>query len=189
MKPITALALLIVVSACGGKSDSLSPTAPNEPASQSRNTALGPAAPETSTFPLLAGSFTITDREGDRIVGTYAGASVFRAGSQTASVTLQIASGSGKFAGVTGSFTMSGVGSFADEGPFRLSGHGEITLADGKRANVVLKLRGDSSATCSTSERILISQTATGALGHVGRVTATLSHEVGNTGCSNKGLL
>jgi hypothetical protein len=195
MRRITALALLIVVSACGAMNDSPSPTGPNEPVSQPRILAVGPSvtaagkppqvSPEPQTFPLLAGSFTITNREGDTIVGTYAGASVFQAGSQTASVTLQIVSGSGEFAGASGSFTLSGVGSFADEGAFRLHGHGEIVLADGKRTNVRLNLRGTSGVTCSASERILISQTATGTLGHAGRVTATLSHEVGNTGCSS----
>ena len=183
MRQITALALLIVVSACGGKSDSASPISPSEPISQSAGQHAQVSA-ETVAFPLLAGSFTITDREGDRIVGTYAGASVFRGGSQTASVTLQIDSGSGKFAAVNGSLTMHGMGAFADEGSFGLDGHGEIVLAEGKRASVVLKLRGSSAVgACSISERILISQTATGALGHSGRVTATLSHEVGNTGC------
>jgi hypothetical protein len=193
MRQITALALLIIASACAGKGDSASPTAPNEPPSQSRVVARDAAgsatanqpqvSADTQTFPLLAGSFTITDREGDTIVGTYGGASTFGAGTQRASITLQINGGSGKFAAVNGSFAMKGVGSFADEGSFELDGHGQIELPEGNRTQVALKLRGGSSATCSPSERILISQSAKGSLGHAGRVTATLSHEVGSTGC------
>ena len=171
----------------------LSATACTRPSSGPQS-ALAPSAPaagrraqvstEAQAVPLVAGSFTIANAEGDGIVGTYTGTSRFLdAGSQTASVTLKIASGSGKFAGVTGAVTMSGVGSFADEGSFLLNGHGEIALAGGKRGTIVLSLRGSSVATCSTSERIVISQTATGAMGYVGRVTATLSHEVGNADC------
>ena len=172
---------LLSATACtaptSGPQSALAPTAPAARQQAQVSTA-------TEANPLLAGSFTIADEEGDAIVGTYTGTSRFLGGgSQTASVTLQITSGSGKFAGVTGSFTLNGVGAFADEGSFFLNGQGEVALAGEKRSTIVLNLRGTSVATCS-SQQVLISQTATGALGHAGRVTATLSHVVGNAGCS-----
>jgi hypothetical protein len=142
---------------------------------------------EAQTFPLVSGSFTIGNGEGDEIVGTYTGTSVYGStgASQTASVTLRISSGSGVFAGAIGSFTMSGVGAFADEGSFRLQGNGEVAFAGGKRATISLNLRGRSVATCTTSEQIAISQNAVGAIGRAGLVTAILHHEVRNTGCTS----
>jgi hypothetical protein len=135
-------------------------------------------------FPLLAGSFAIVNRNGDGIDGTYSGTATFTDGGlERSSLTLHIASGSGAYAGAAGTLAMSGVGAFAGEGAFSLDGTGEVVLAGGRRAVVVVNLRGTSVAGCSPSERIAITQTAGGTLSRVGRVTATLTHEVGETGC------
>lgn len=134
-------------------------------------------------FPLVAGSFAVVNRSGDEIAGTYAGTSRFSAAGQRASVTLQALSGSGAFAGATGTIVMIGSGAFADEGGFSLDGAGTVTLGNGKPATIVLSLRGDSAASCSPRELIAIGQTAAGTMSRAGRVIAILSHEVENTGC------
>ena len=143
-----------------------------------------PIPAETLVYPLVEGSFTIVNRDGAGITGTYSGTSRFPGdGRQQASLTLRVTGGWGKFAGATGSVAVTGTGAFADEGRFVLDGDGEVTLAGGKRATVVLKLSGSSTASCSASERIAIAQTADGAMGRAGRVTATLSHEVVDSFC------
>jgi hypothetical protein len=139
---------------------------------------------EEDLYPLVEGSVTIVNRDGDGIAGTYTGTSRFpRVGVQRASLTLQIASGSGRFEGATGSLAMEGAGSFTGDGRFLLEGHGEVALPGGKRAALVLSLEGSSVQGCAPSTRIAIFQRAEGTMGRAGRVTATLSHEIGNTGC------
>jgi hypothetical protein len=138
-----------------------------------------------AAFPLLAGSFTIQNGDGDGIAGTYSGAAEFAGGApQKTSLTLQVSSGSGTFAGAAGTLAITGVGSFAGSGAFALDGRGEVTLAGGKRAVLVLSLRGNSVASCNISGHIGIGQTAAGVLARAGRVEARLSHIVGNTGCA-----
>ena len=80
---------------------------------------------------------------------------------------------------------VTGQGAFAGEGAFVLEGSGEVRLPGGKRAVLVLKIRGTSTAGCAASNQIAISQTADGTLGRVGRVAATLTHAVENTGCTS----
>jgi hypothetical protein len=144
----------------------------------------GPATPG-ATFP-LTGSFEITNADGDGIVGTYDGAAQFSGDAlQTSSLTLQVSGGSGALAGATGAIVAKGEGAFADEGKFVLDGRGELTLAGGKRANIVLNLRGSSFATCSTSGLVAISQTGVGNLGRAGHVDARFSHQVANTSCDS----
>ena len=172
---------LLLAASCSHPS-SLSPAAPAATAPQIGHQARISA--ETVAFPLLTGSFAIANRSGDGLTGIYAGTAVFSgAGVQNASLTLQIVSGSGAFAGATGTVAVTGDGAFADEGSFSLNGMGEVMLNGGRRAVVVLSLRGASLAGCSPAERIAISQTADGIMSRGGRVTATLSHEVGSTGC------
>ena len=139
-----------------------------------------------TVFPLVRGSFAIENRVGDGIVGTYTGTSTFFGnGTQTSSLTLQITGGSGVFAGAVGSLSMTGTGAFAGEGTFALDGGGEVVVDGRRRANLSLSLRGSSSAGCSATQQIAISQSAVGAMGRAGRVVATLSHVVENTGCSS----
>jgi hypothetical protein len=178
------------------RSSPVSPSAPPPPALQGAEHALS-ASPVTlanglqaisadaAVFPLLAGSFAIVNRDGDGIVGTYSGTTQFAEGAQQkSSLTFQISNGSGTFAGATGILEVKGVGSFAGAGEFLLDGGGEVTLAAGKRAVVMLSLRGSSVASCSGGH-IAIDQTAEGALARAGRVAARLSHVVGNTGCAS----
>ena len=155
--------------------------APAASVSQSRS----PVALLTAVFPLAGGSFTVQNAGGDAITGTYTGTATFGSDErERSSLTLQVTGGSGVFAGATGSLDITGRGAFSGEGTFVLDGSGEVRFADGRRAVLVLRMRGSSTAGCNASNQIQISQTAEGTLGRVGRVTATLSHAVENTGCS-----
>ena len=149
-----------------------------------QNGGRGETSLDAAAFPLLAGSFAIVNRNGDGIAGTYTGTVTFSdAGLQRSSLTLRIASGSGAYEGAAGTLAMDGAGAFADEGGFSADATGEVALAGDRRAVVVVNLRGTALADCSPGERIAITQTAEGTLSRVGRVTATLTHEVGDTGC------
>ena len=186
-------AALVSLSACsrispvGPTSDSARPLQQGQP--------LSPALPSTpqqvphataaaaATSPLLAGSFAIANADGDGIRGTYSGSAQLSGGAlQHASLTLQISDGSGVLAGAGGVIPVAGLGSFVGEGDFLLQGHGEMTLAGGQRAILALTLQGTSFASCSDSGQITISQSAAGAMGRVGRVSATLQHTVGGAG-------
>jgi hypothetical protein len=172
---------------------SVTPTAPSPAALQqgqhvlsasSLAAGLRASSGEVVAFPLVAGSFAIANLDGDGIVGTYTGIATFADSThQKSSLTFEIGNGSGGFAGAHGTIAMKGNGSFADEGQFLLEGSGEITIAGGSRSIIALSLRGSSVASCSTSGQIAITQSAEGTMGRAGHVTATLSHEVGNTGC------
>lgn len=137
-------------------------------------------------FPLVRGSLVLANSRGDRIVGTYSGTTLISEGAiQLSSLTLEISGGSGSFADAAGTMAIQGTGAFVDEGEFVLDGRGELTRTGGRPRPVVLSLRGSSRATCSSSDQIAIIQTADGVMSHGGRVTATLTHEVGSTGCSS----
>lgn len=143
-------------------------------------------AADTATFPLVAGSFTAVNADGDSLNGTYTGtARVAVSTSETAYITLRVSDGSGAFAGASGTMIIAGTGAFTGEGDFVLDGRGEVMLPGGRRALLVLSLRGTAAASCSTSGRIAIAQSAEGTLTRAGRVTATLSHEVEYTGCGS----
>ena len=144
-----------------------------------------PAEGAVDGFPLLRGSLVVTNSRGDRIVGRYSGTALISGARQTSTLTLQVSNGSGAFGGAAGTIAIQGVGAFAGEGEFVLEGRGELTDAGGRRKPLVLSLRGVSQATCSSSDLIAIIQTADGVMGHAGRVTATLTHEVGSTSCSS----
>ena len=178
---------VLAVSSCG-RTSSVSPTAPSLASDDSRRAPKGLTATSQNalSFTLLAGSVVIENAKGDRIVGTYSGTTILATGgAQTSSLTLQVSDGSGPFRSASGTIAIEGVGAFADEGQFALEGRGELTLAGGRRAAVVFNLRGLSRATCSSSARVAITQTADGTMARAGRVTATLSHEVGESSCNS----
>ena len=137
-------------------------------------------------FPLERGSLVIASSRGHQIVGSYVGTALLSGEQvQTSTLTVQISDGSGAFAGAAGTIVIQGTGAFADEGEFVLEGRGDLTVAGGRRKTLALSLRGLSRASCGNRDLIAISQSATGAMGHAGRVTATLTHEVGSTSCSS----
>jgi hypothetical protein len=186
-------AALVSLSACSR----ISPVDPTSDSAQplQQGQPLSPALPSTpqrvqhataavATSPLLEGSFAIANAHGDGIRGTYSGTAQFSDGAlQHASLTLRISDGSGTLAGAGGVIPVAGLGSFVGEGDFLLQGHGEMTLAGGQLAILALTLQGTSLASCSERGQITISQSAAGAMGRVGRVSATLHHTVGGAGC------
>ncbi len=174
----------LLASGCSRQApSSQSPLAP----ATSTQSALRARAPDVAVvFPLVQGSFVIENGGGDGIAGTYTGSSTFgRDGRESSSLALQVTDGSGAFAGAIGSMVVTGQGAFAGEGTFALDGSGEVTFTGGRRAVLVLRMRGSSTAGCTTSNQIAISQTADGTLGRLGRVAATLSHAVESTDCSS----
>jgi len=180
IKNLSFVVVCGILAAGCSESPSLSSTAP---APVSVDGLKASTSLDVVVFPLLNGAFTIANKTGDRISGTYTGTATFDA-SQKGSVTLQVSAGSGAFAGAAGQLVLDASGAITGEGQFSLSGGGELTLANGRRADVALSLKGTSTVSCSPSARILISQSAVGNVRHVGRVEAQLTHEVGNTGCT-----
>ena len=184
-RQVVLCAAVVVAASCGR-------TSPVSPAPSSRATGhqgLAASTGEGVAFPLIAGSFVISTAKGHEIVGAYSGtAAIFGAAVQSSTLTLQISGGSGTFADAAGTIAIQGNGAFADEGEFVLEGRGDLILAGGRSRGLVLSLRGVSRATCASSGRIAITQTAGGTMAHAGRVTATLRHEVGSTSCDSQSL-
>ena len=192
---IVLCASTVSVTSCT-RASPVSPTTPMRTVGRTAEAAV-PASPGASSkhrhaitgavvFPVLSGLFAIENGNGDGIAGTYTGSAQFAEGGlEKTSLTLHVSNGSGVFARATGTVEIDGVGSFVDAGRFVLDGSGEVTLAGGKRAVVVLSLRGSSVTSCDVSARIAIAQTADGTLARAGRVAARLSHVVGNTGCAS----
>ncbi len=182
IKNLSLVVLCGILAAACSDSPPLASTAPApvSPGTRETSTSL-----DVATFPLVNGSFAIANRTGDGFSGSYSGTATSNGALQTASVTVQVSGGSGAFAGATGQLVLDASGALTGEGPFALSGGGELTLANGRRTDVALSLRGASNSGCSTSQRILITQSAVGTLRHAGRVDAQLTHEVGNTGCTS----
>jgi hypothetical protein len=139
-----------------------------------------------TTFPLLAGTFTLSLRAADGVAGTVKGTYTGQAvasvpGNTTAALDLHITETSGVGSAVTG-LQAEGSGAFVGEGDFMLS----LTLVsstsksvDGLKAN----LRGTSRLSCSASHRILVTQHGTQSTPKVLEITIDLQHEVGQTGC------
>ena len=138
-----------------------------------------------ATISLLAGSVSIVNTDGDGISGTYTGSAQLAAdGTETASLIVTISGGSGAFNGAAGRFAMTGSGSLADEGDFALNASGDMTIAGQKSAVVMIGLRGTSAASCDGSGHIAIAARGAGVMGRAGRVSATLHHQLGSSGCT-----
>jgi hypothetical protein len=97
---------------------------------------------------------------------------------------LEVTGGTGVFAGATGSLVGDGTGDFTGPGSFVLSSlKGTLsTLKDGSKLTV--SVNGESSLSCSTSSRILLTLHGTGNAAGVDRFAMDLRAEIGGTGCS-----
>jgi hypothetical protein len=138
------------------------------------------------TFDLLNGSFNLTVG-GDHLAGTYTGrAEASRSGkADTASLDLQVASGTGAFQGANGTLRGNGKGAFSGEGPFELSLNGVLRTAAQRGASPFhATTAGTSSASCLNG-RLLLTLQGTGFAVRSGHVDQQLRHEVGNTSCSS----
>lgn len=191
---LIGLAVLCAAAASCGRPSPVAPTAAASAALlQGQQTAAPASAPRKSSdristlgtiTPLLAGSLSIVNADGDGISGTYTGtAQSTDLGTEIASLTITISGGSGAFAGAAGTLAMTGAGAWVDEGSFLLKGGGELSIAGGKSAVVMIGLRGTAVASCDSSGHTTITANAEGVMGRAGRVSATLRHEVGNAGC------
>ena len=181
---LTSVALYAATVSAG--CSQLSPVSPAASTAGTASARLAVGSAGAVAFDLIEGTFSIVGARGDAITGTYSGVATFSdAGIEQSSLTLQVADGSGSFQGARGTLQVTGRGAFADEGGFSLDAKGPVSLAGGRRANVVLNLRGTSVAACATSERIALALTGSGTMVQTGRVTATFSHEVVGSGCSS----
>jgi hypothetical protein len=133
-------------------------------------------------FPLVSGTFAIASDSGDRISGTYSGTSDPASRPERASLTMRIESGSGRYAGASGTLGGNGVGAFTGEGAFTLDLKGDA-IVQGKHLPIRVGLSGTAAVSCAPSTRIAVTQTATGTMKKTGDVHATLVHEVERTGC------
>jgi hypothetical protein len=139
-----------------------------------------------TTFPLQAGSFTLSLRTAGGIAGTIKGtytgsADASLPGKTTAALDVHISETSGAASEVTG-LQAEGSGAFVGEGDFTLS----LTLAsstskavDGLKAN----LRGTSRLSCSASQLNLVTLHGTQSTPKFVEITIDLQHEVGSTQC------
>ena len=185
---LATLSLLVMSAAACGHSSPAAPdlvAATNTPAAST--TAIGAAVepPTTNTFPLSAGTFTITDRKGAQLMGVYAGETSESASSSVTTLTLEVTGGTRGLKSAKGTLEAHGLGAFTGEGAFSLDISGTIATSGGKKsAKFSATLSGTSSLACSDGH-VIIRQSADGSGGTKnGRVRAVMQHEVGNAGCS-----
>jgi len=182
---------LAAVSGCG-RTSPVSPSATAASGSQAAvapdRSSTGPLIQRRSSgsvtgFQLLSGTFTIVSDSGDSVSGTYTGTSFVSTGNpEVASLTMKITGGGGMYAGATGDLTGTGIGVFTGEGSFALDIKGDATVG-GKHLPLRIGLTGSSAVSCSAASRIAVTMSATGSMKRKGDVHATLSHEVGQSGC------
>jgi hypothetical protein len=170
------------------------PSSAGSPASPLSAAPIGVASPghASADYDLRNGSFTLTTVDGD-ISGSYTGhASVASSGSATASLDLDVTSGTNKFQGATGHLKGDGTGAFVGEGSFSVSLQGSITTsAVPVKFHVRGAVSGTSFASCA-AEGISITLPGEGsyrkggdANGKLSDIKALLTHlVVGNAGCS-----
>jgi hypothetical protein len=140
----------------------------------------------SSTFALSNGSFTVTAPNGDYFGGNYTGVATVSSSSPiraTASLDLNVSTGTGAFAGAQGSVSGVGNGAFSGEGPFSLGLDGFISTTADRRFHVKVDVTGTSSASCTTP--IILTLNGTGVAAKVGNVQTAFAHQVGNTGCGS----
>jgi hypothetical protein len=138
-----------------------------------------------TTFPLLAGSFTLTLRAPDGSVGavngTYTGRAIAAVpGNTTAALDLHIGQTTGLGTSIS-SLQAEGSGAFVDEGDFRLAVTFNSADRPGNGGRAIL--RGTSRLSCSASHLIVVTQHGTQSAPKFGEIAIDLRHEVEHTGC------
>jgi hypothetical protein len=195
------IAILIVAglaaSACSGSgvtapgvSSSVAPKLALSPASAAVDTSpmsrlsSRPFGQTTNTYSLSNGKFTVTASPVDSFGGDYTGlASVSSSGRPTATLDLNVSTGTGVFAGALGSLSGVGAGAFIGEGPFSLGLDGFISTTLDRRFRVKLEVTGTSSASCSPPN-IVLTLNGTGDAAKVGNVQTQFNHVVvGSANC------
>jgi hypothetical protein len=184
LRPV-ALACFAVLAlgavSCGRSSSPVSPdaVASNETASLAP-TAVMAAKPKPSTgdtFPLSSGLFTISNRKGSQITGSYSGESVDSNGTLITTLRLVVANGTGVYAGAIGELEGHGTGAFIGEGKFSLDVTGSLVTSSKKNAVFSGSLRGFANVGCSNGQ-ILVSLHADGS-----KYGADLQHIVDSGAC------
>jgi hypothetical protein len=130
------------------------------------------------SFPLSAGSFSISDRKG-ALSGVYSGETTESNGVSITTLRLEVRSGTSGLSGATGVLKGTGVGAFTGEGAFSLAVTGTLATAKKGSAKFSESLKGWSNIGCDGG-RVIISLHADG---HGKASGADLRHEVGNAGC------
>ena len=185
-----ALATLVLATmtavACGHSS----PAAPDAAASSKDAAAAAPSAllaarkpgspsgSATVKFSLLSGTFTIANRKGDQIRGSYSGETVFDGDSIT-TLRLDVQEGTGTLAGARGVLEGKGRGAFTGEGEFSLDVSGSLDSAGKKRAKFGVSLKGWANIGCEAGT-IVITLNGDAAHAH-----GEFRHEVANAGCGS----
>jgi hypothetical protein len=184
-----ALATLLLVTMLAARCGHSSPVAPDVAArtdgvSLTASDALAakpPAPATTTTFPLNEGTFTIGNRKGELISGTYSGVSSDVSGVFITTLQLTVTDGTGSLAGASGVLEGKGRGAFIGEGQFSLDVSGSLSAGDKKNTKFGVSLQGWSNIGCDGGT-IVITLNADGSRG--AKSSGELRHEVGNAGCT-----
>ena len=176
------LALTLALGAASACSRSL-PTAPEAPSFSSSGALASSSGDPAITFPLTDGTLILTAAKGETLTGTYTGEARFRSGVETATLAVTVTGGTAGFSGATGTLVGDGDGAFTGEGTASLTLQGVLARADGSSFKLRTTLKGRSEVSCDDN-RIRLTIRAEGTATGAGRVSAVLSHLVGNAGCS-----
>lgn len=181
----TGVATLLVGLAAVGCARAV-PTAPDSVARVESPTSSELSEKSVVGFDLINGSFRLTVGS-DHLAGTYTGrAQVSGSGKvETASLDLQVVSGSGAFEGASGTLRGDGKGAFSGEGSFSLSLDGILRTAVKRGSYPFHAATAGTSQSSCVEGRIILSLQGTGSAVQFGTVGEELSHEVGSTGCSS----
>jgi len=176
----------MTAAACGHSS----PAAPDAAASSKDAAAAAPSAllaakkpgspsgSPTVKFSLLSGTFTISNRKGDEIRGSYSGETVLDGDSIT-TLRLDVQEGTGTLAGATGVLEGKGRGAFTGEGAFSLDVSGALNSVGKRNAKFGVSLKGWANIGCEAGT-IVITLNGDAAHAH-----GNFRHEVANAGCSS----
>jgi hypothetical protein len=187
-----ALAALLVITMTAAACGHASPAAPDAGTAHAATAlmALSPtlaAAPGSSatataavTFPLSAGTFTITGRKATQISGVYTGETSVSNGVSTTTLRLEVQGGTGGLAGAAGVLEGKGTGAFTGEGKFSLLVSGFLSTAEKKKSKFTASLQGSSTISCDSGQ-VIVSLHADGP--DDTKSGAEMRHVVGNAGC------